>query len=150
MNRSETPNPLLDNAEDSPTPPSPSPAPAAAVATGIQWTVGKVFWTLGVFVLAGLAEIGGGWLCWQTIRNKRPWYYYVGGAAVLVAYGAIPTLQPEGASFSRVYAVYGGVFIAMSYGWGWAVDGDRPDTGDWVGAAIALAGVCLAWFWPRG
>lgn len=38
------------------------------------------------------------------------------GALVLAAYGFIPTLQPEGASFARVYAVYGGVFIIMSYG----------------------------------
>jgi small multidrug resistance family-3 protein len=68
---------------------------------------------------------------------------------VLVSYGLIPTLQPEGASFSRVYAVYGGVFIVMSYAWGWALDGDRPDTGDWAGAAVALAGVAMAWFWPR-
>lgn len=68
---------------------------------------------------------------------------------MLVCYGVIPTLQPEGASFSRVYAVYGGVFIILSYAWGWAVDGDKPDTGDWVGAAIALAGVGVVWFWPR-
>jgi drug/metabolite transporter superfamily protein YnfA len=68
---------------------------------------------------------------------------------VLVCYGLIPTLQPEGASFSRVYAVYGGVFIVMSYAWGWAVDGDRPDTGDLTGAAVALGGVATAWFWPR-
>ncbi len=38
---------------------------------------------------------------------------------------------------------------AWAAGWGWAVDGDRPDTGDWSGAAIALAGVAVAWFWPR-
>lgn len=25
------------------------------------------------------AEIGGGWLVWQTVRNKKPWYYLVGG-----------------------------------------------------------------------
>eukprot|EP00955_Chlamydomonas_euryale_P081436 363578-Chlamydomonas_euryale.AAC.1 len=39
------------------------------------------------------------------------------GCAALAAYGFIPTLQPEGASFARVYAVYGGVFIIMSYAW---------------------------------
>lgn len=47
-----------------------------------------------------------------------------------MAYGLIPTLQPEGATFSRVYAVYGGVFVIMSYGWGWLIDHDRPDVGD--------------------
>ncbi len=45
---------------------------------------------------------------------------------------------------------YGGIFIFMSYMWGWALDGDRPDTGDYVGSAIAVAGVLAAWFWPRG
>ena len=73
----------------------------------------------------------------------------VAGFVVLCAYGLIPTLQPEGSTFARVYAVYGGIFIAMAYGWGWLVDGDKPDTGDIVGAVIAVAGVMLAWFWPR-
>ena len=48
-----------------------------------------------------------------------------------------------------MYAVYGGVFVVMSYGWGWLVDGDRPDLGDFIGAGICLAGVMLCWFWPR-
>jgi drug/metabolite transporter superfamily protein YnfA len=29
------------------------------------------------------AEIGGGWLVWQTVRNKKPWYYLVGGEQCL-------------------------------------------------------------------
>jgi small multidrug resistance family-3 protein len=68
---------------------------------------------------------------------------------VLCCYGLIPTLQPPEASFGRVYAVYGGFFIILSYAWGAALDGDRPDAGDWAGAALATAGVLLAWFWPR-
>ncbi|GFR51606.1 hypothetical protein Agub_g14030, partial [Astrephomene gubernaculifera] len=146
-NDDPTPNPL---SSEGPSDLSTPPLAPTVVASGIEWTIGKVFWTLGVFIFAGLAEIGGGWLVWQAVRNRRPWYYFVAGAIVLVAYGLIPTLQPEGASFARVYAVYGGIFIAMSYGWGWAVDGDRPDRGDWIGSAIALAGVAVAWFWPRG
>lgn len=66
-----------------------------------------------------------------------------------MAYGLIPTLQPEGATFSRVYAVYGGVFVIMSYGWGWLTDHDRPDVGDILGSCLALAGVSICWFWPR-
>jgi small multidrug resistance family-3 protein len=69
--------------------------------------------------------------------------------AVLCCYGLIPTLQPQEASFARVYAVYGGIFILLSYGWGFFIDGDRPDLGDWVGAGLATAGVLAAWFWPR-
>eukprot|EP00879_Flechtneria_rotunda_P022458 GHRR01023709.1.p2 GENE.GHRR01023709.1~~GHRR01023709.1.p2 ORF type:complete len:145 (+),score=21.28 GHRR01023709.1:405-839(+) len=115
----------------------------------VRWTAAKVFASLGIFALAGLAEIGGGWLVWQTVRNKKPWYYIIAGFIVLAAYGLIPTLQPPEVNFSRVYAVYGGVFIVMSYGWGWVVDGDRPDVGDTVGGLIALAGVCICWFWPR-
>jgi small multidrug resistance family-3 protein len=64
-------------------------------------------------------------------------------------YGFMPTWQPPAAGFGRVLAVYGGFFIALSYAWGWAVDGSRPETGDLVGAAVALTGVALAWFWPR-
>ena len=52
-----------------------------------------------LFVLAGLCEIGGGWLMWQWLRGGRPAGWGVAGAAVLVLYGIVPTLQP--ASFGR-------------------------------------------------
>ena len=71
------------------------------------------------------------------------------GFVVLCAYGLIPTLQPSEATFARVYAVYGGVFIVLSYAWGALLDGDKPDIGDWLGAALAFAGVLICWFWPR-
>ncbi len=50
------------------------------------------------------------------------------GGLVLICYGFVPTLQPPD-TFGRIYAVYGGFFIILSYLWGWAADGDRPDTG---------------------
>ncbi len=63
-------------------------------------------------------------------------------------YGFVPTWQPT-SNFGRLYAVYGGFFVVMSYAWGWAFDGVRPDLGDYIGASIALAGVGIAFFWPR-
>ena len=63
-------------------------------------------------------------------------------------YGFIPTLQPT-SNFGRLYAIYGGFFIVLSYGWGWVVDGEKPDRGDFIGAGIAIVGVALAYFWPR-
>src|SRR4051794_37593741 len=60
-----------------------------------------------LFGLAGLAEIGGGWLVWQWLRESRPWPFGLVGALVLVGYGVIPTLQGS-PHFGRVYAAYGG------------------------------------------
>ncbi len=100
-----------------------------------------------LFVLAGLCEIGGGWLMWKALRDGRPAWWGMLGACILILYGIIPTLQP--AHFGRVYAVYGGFFIALSLLWGWRLDGNVPDRADVVGAAIALLGVCVMMYWPR-
>jgi drug/metabolite transporter superfamily protein YnfA len=122
-----------------------------------SWTPATVAASLALFLAAALTEVGGGWLVWQGVVAPRRHHapaWICGGVLLLVAYGFIPTAQPlvaptGGAPFGRVYAVYGGVFILMSYGWGWVLDGVRPDRGDGLGAGIALVGVGVAWFWRR-
>jgi small multidrug resistance family-3 protein len=103
--------------------------------------------SLLLFVVAGLCEIGGGWLVWKWLRDARPAWWGLAGAAVLVLYGIVPTLQSS--HFGRVYAAYGGFFIALSLVWGWWFDGNRPDLPDCLGAGVALVGVCLMMYWPR-
>jgi small multidrug resistance family-3 protein len=44
-----------------------------------------------LFVLAGLAEIGGGYLMWIWLRRAESVYLGIIGAAILVLYGVIPT-----------------------------------------------------------
>jgi len=106
-----------------------------------------VFKSLFYFVFAGLCEIGGGYLMWLWLREgKSVWLGFLGGI-VLVIYGVIPTLQP--ANFGRVYAAYGGVFIALSLFWGWQIDRVVPDKVDWIGGCIALLGVLVIMYWPR-
>ncbi|OGO22508.1 MAG: hypothetical protein A2Z28_08435 [Chloroflexi bacterium RBG_16_51_9] len=103
--------------------------------------------SLFYFVLAGLCEIGGGYLIWLWLREgKSPWYA-LPGAIVLMLYGIIPTLQP--ANFGRVYAAYGGIFIVMAIIWGWLVDRIVPDKFDLIGGLVALAGVFIIMYWPR-
>ena len=113
-----------------------------------QWTPMVVSKVALLFLLAGLAEIGGGWLVWQAAREGKPWWWAILGSVVLVGYGVIPTFQPL-SDFGRLYAVYGGIFIGLSYGWGVLVDDMRVDKGDVIGSALALAGICVALFWPR-
>jgi len=103
--------------------------------------------TIALYILAGLAEIGGGWLMWQWLRNGRTLGMGLLGGAILVAYGVIPTLQSEPA-FGRVYAAYGGIFIVLSLVWARVVDGWHPDRFDLIGAAIALIGVIVI-IWGR-
>lgn len=103
--------------------------------------------TVLLFVLAGLAEIGGGWLVWQWLRTNWGFHWGLLGGAILFLYGVLPTLQTEPA-FGRVYAAYGGIFIILAIGWGYWVDGWRPDRFDLVGAGIALVGVAVV-MWGR-
>jgi small multidrug resistance family-3 protein len=104
--------------------------------------------SIGLFVLAGLFEIGGGWLMWQWIRNGKGFRYAVAGAVLLVLYGVLPNFQPAPA-FGRVYAAYGGVFVVMSLLWDWRFDGKRPDSPDLWGSALCLVGVAVIMYWPR-
>ena len=120
----------------------------AAPAVQFAWTPLVVLKGAALFILAGLAEIGGGWLVWQAVREGKPRWWAAAGSLMLVAYGFIPTLQPL-PDFGRLYAVYGGMFIAMSYCWGYIFDGMKPDLGDLIGSIMAVAGVCIALFWPR-
>ncbi len=106
--------------------------------------------SLLLFALAGLCEIGGGYLVWLWLREGRAFWLGAIGGLVLFLYGVLPTLQPTEATFGRVYAAYGGVFVALSLLWGWRVDGVRPDRYDLLGGAIALVGVAVIMYWPRG
>ena len=107
---------------------------------------------VALFFAAGVLEIGGGWMWWQALREGKPWWYAVIGSAMLCLYGVVPTFQPQTAGtedFGRVYAAYGCWFIMLSLAWGWAVDGNRPDAGDGIGAGLAAVGAVVITFYPR-
>ncbi|SFJ88096.1 YnfA family protein [Thermoflavimicrobium dichotomicum] len=101
-----------------------------------------------LFLLAGLAEIGGGYLIWLWLREGKSNYLGLLGGAALALYGIIATWQSF-PSFGRVYAAYGGIFIVLSVLWGWGVDKKTPDFYDWIGAAICLIGVGIMLWAPR-
>ena len=100
-----------------------------------------------IFLLAGLCEIGGGYLVWLWLKEGKPLSYGLAGALILVMYGVVATLQV--ASFARTYATYGGFFIVMSLLLAYKFDNFRPDKFDIIGASIALIGVCVIFYAPR-
>lgn len=104
--------------------------------------------SIGLFVLAAIAEIGGAWLIWQGIREKRGLIYIGAGVIALGLYGFFATFQPS-PHFGRILAAYGGIFVAGSLAWGIIFDGFRPDRYDILGAAICLLGVTVIMYAPR-
>ena len=107
----------------------------------------SIFRSIVLFVLAGLCEIAGGYCMWLWLRRDYNGWIALLGAVLLVLYGILPTLQP--ATFGRVYAAYGGVFIVLSVLWGWSVDRIHPDRYELIGACVALVGVGIIMSWPR-
>lgn len=116
-----------------------------------SWTTATAAKSSALFVLSGLAEIGGGWLVWRHVREGASWMHGAAGALALALYGFIVTQQPPaaGEAFGRLDAAYGGVFIAMSFAWGRFVEGVHLDAGDKIGAALCLAGVVVIMGWRR-
>jgi small multidrug resistance family-3 protein len=72
----------------------------------------------------------------------------VPAAASVALFAWLLTLHPTAAD--RVYAPYGGVYIAVALTWLWVVDDVRPTAWDAAGVVVSLARMALIAFQPRG
>lgn len=104
--------------------------------------------SLLVYPIAALAEIGGCFAFWAWLRLGQSVWWSAPGLACLAVFAWLLTLVDS--SFAgRAYAAYGGVYIAASLLWLWAVEGAPPDRWDLLGAAVALAGAAIIIAAPR-
>ncbi|HEU4603249.1 MAG TPA: YnfA family protein [Steroidobacteraceae bacterium] len=95
--------------------------------------------TVLLFALTALAEIVGCYLPYLWLkRDGSPWLL-VPATFSLALFAWLLSLHPTAAG--RVYAAYGGVYVAVALLWLWRVDGVRPSPWDISGAAVALLGV---------
>ena len=94
---------------------------------------------LALFAFTALVEIVGCYLPMLWLGGQRSAWWLLPAAACLAAFAWLLSLHP--AASGRVYAAYGGVYIAVAILWLWVVDGVRPTTADWLGAAVCLLGV---------
>ena len=106
-----------------------------------------IFYSLFFFFIAGICEIGGGYLVWLWLRESYSWIFGVLGGFVLFLYGITPTFQKT--HFHRTYAAYGGIFIIMALAWGYLFEGVVPDIYDIVGTIVAGIGVIIIFYYPR-
>jgi small multidrug resistance family-3 protein len=101
-----------------------------------------------VYLAAAVAEIGGCFAVWAWLRLGKSALWLAPGIASLLVFAWLLTLVDSLAA-GRAYAAYGGVYIAASLAWLWAVEGVRPDHWDLGGAAVCIAGALLIVLGPR-
>lgn len=102
-----------------------------------------------LFTLTAAAEIFGCYAVYLWLRLQKPVWWLLPGAAALALFAWLLTLHPQ-VGAGRVYAAYGGVYVAGSLAWLWAVEGLRPDRWDALGSILCFVGTAVILFGPRG
>ena len=100
----------------------------------------------GLFAVTALAEIVGCYLPWLTLKQDRSAWLLLPAALSLALFAWLLTLHPTAAG--RIYAAYGGMYIAVALLWLRLVDGIALTRWDLLGAALALAGMAVIAFQP--
>jgi len=103
--------------------------------------------TVALYLLTALAEILGCYLPYLWLRQGASPWLLLPSAASLAIFAWLLTLHPDASG--RVYAAYGGIYIAVAIVWLWLVDGVRPSVWDMTGVTIAVAGMAVIVFQPR-
>ena len=104
--------------------------------------------SIAAYLGAAVAEIAGCFAFWAWLRLDHSALWLIPGLGSLALFAWLLTLVDSPAA-GRAYAAYGGVYIAASLVWLWAIEGVRPDRWDLLGATICLAGAALILFGPR-
>lgn len=103
--------------------------------------------TTGLFLATAIAEIVGCYLPYLWLSGRAPIWVLVPAAASLTLFVWLLTLHPTAAG--RVYAAYGGVYVATAVAWLWLIDGVRPSVWDVVGSLVAVSGMLIIMYAPR-
>ena len=104
--------------------------------------------TFALFALTAVAEIVGCYLPYLWLRQGKSAWLLMPAALSLALFAWLLSLHPTAAG--RVYAAYGGVYIGTAILWLWLVDKIRPTSWDLLGSAVALLGMAIIMFAPRG
>jgi small multidrug resistance family-3 protein len=103
--------------------------------------------TSGLFVATAIAEIVGCYLPYLWLKERATIWVLIPAAVSLAVFVWLLTLHPTAAG--RVYAAYGGVYVATAVVWLWLVDGVRPSAWDAAGSLVAISGMAIIMFAPR-
>jgi small multidrug resistance family-3 protein len=103
--------------------------------------------TFALFAITAVAEIVGCYLPYLWLKQGKSIFLLIPAAASLALFAWLLSLHPTAAG--RVYAAYGGIYIAVAIIWLWVVDGIKPTTWDLVGSGVAILGMAIIMLAPR-
>ncbi|MFJ7567868.1 YnfA family protein [Herminiimonas sp. NPDC097707] len=103
--------------------------------------------TITLFVVTAIAEIVGCYLPYLWLRQAGSIWLLLPAALSLALFAWLLSLHPEASG--RVYAAYGGIYVAVALGWLWLVDGIKPTNWDVAGVAFTFIGMGIIMFAPR-
>ncbi|OYW25107.1 MAG: hypothetical protein B7Z55_00355 [Planctomycetales bacterium 12-60-4] len=103
--------------------------------------------TLLLFIITAIAELVGCYLPYLWLRKDGSLWLLIPAVISLSAFAWLLTLHP--AASGRVYAAYGGVYVATAVIWLWLIDGVQPSCWDLLGAAVTMFGMAIIMFAPR-
>jgi small multidrug resistance family-3 protein len=94
-----------------------------------------------LFVATAVTEILGCYLPYLWLKKQGSAWLLVPAAVSLATFVWLLTLHPSAAG--RVYAAYGGVYVAVALAWLAFVDGVSPTRWDLIGVAVTLIGMAI-------
>lgn len=94
------------------------------------------------FVGAAILEIAGCFALWAWLRDGRSPLWVLPGMIALLGFAFLLT-RAETSHAGRAYAAYGGVYVAASITWLWAIERQPPDRWDIVGLLACLVGSAI-------
>ncbi|CAL60344.1 conserved hypothetical protein; putative Membrane protein [Herminiimonas arsenicoxydans] len=103
--------------------------------------------TVALFVVTAIAEIVGCYLPYLWLRQSGSIWLLLPAALSLALFAWLLSLHPEASG--RVYAAYGGIYVAVALGWLWLVDGIKPTNWDVAGVVFTFIGMGIIMFAPR-
>lgn len=115
----------------------------------VAWasTNADFFKTVLLFAATAVAEILGCYLPWLWLKQGGSAWLLLPAVLSLLAFVGLLTLHPAAAG--RVYAAYGGVYVAVAITWLWVVEGIRPSLMETAGVLVCLVGMSMIVLAPR-
>lgn len=107
----------------------------------------QILFTVGLFTITAIAEIVGCYLGYQLLLEKKPLWYLIPLVISLAIFVWLLTLHPT--ATGRVYAAYGGIYVAVALMWLHLVDKVTLTAWDIAGGSIVLLGACIIIFQPQ-